>query len=77
MIPFNIEQACDVYKNIVSFDQVNTLAIDPIVISPQDNKDANLRPFRFKIQHIGPTPTIKAIVPQFPIIATVFAFQLG
>ena len=77
MIPFKIEQACDVYKNIVSLDQVNTLAMDPIVISPQDNNEANRRPFLLRIQHMGPTPIINAIVPQFPINATVLASQLG
>ena len=62
---------------MVSSDQVNTLAMDPIVMSPHDNKEANRRPFQLSIQHMGPTPTINAIVPQFPIIATVLAFQLG
>ena len=73
--PFKIEQACEVYKNIVSSDHVNTREIAPTVIRPQDNNDANRNPNRSSSQHMGPTPTMKAIVPQFPIIATVLASQ--
>ena len=73
--PFKIEQACEVYKKINSSLYVKTLEIAPIVISPQDRIEANRNPVLSRIQHMGPTPTMKAMVPQFPIIATVLAFQ--
>ena len=77
VIPFKIEHALAVYKNISSSWYVNILAKVPAVIRPHDNKDANLRLVLLSIQHIGPTPRMNNIVPQLACIATVSAFQLG
>ena len=62
---------------MVGSDHVKSLATVPIVINELDIRAVNLNPFRFWIQQIGPTASIKEIVPQLAINATTSALQSG